>query len=148
MTAPRSRADVVRAASEAMGSGDFEAAVQLTEELVQGNAADAEALALQAWASVRAGEASDDELRAALTKMERAVTADRSNDQAVYYRGLVHKRLGNVPSAFRDFARAMQLNPQHADAEREVRMFAMRTRKLGSGEHAFGSAVTDKLGKK
>ena len=118
------------------------------KELVQIHGADSEALALQAWASVRAGEATDEELRDALTRIDRAVNADRTNDQAVYYRGLVHKRLGNVPSAFRDFARAMQLNPQHAEAEREVRMFAMRTRKLGSGEHAFGSALTDKLGKK
>jgi Tfp pilus assembly protein PilF len=80
--------------------------------------------------------------------MERAVNLDRTSEQAVYHRGLVHKRLGNVPAAFRDFARAVQLNPKHADAEREVRIFAMRARKVGSGEHAFAASLRDKLGKK
>jgi curved DNA-binding protein CbpA len=144
----RPREEVVRAVAAAMARRDFAHAERLAHDLVSRSADDAEAVALEAWASVRGGEATEEELRAALAQMERAVNLDRTSEQAVYHRGLVHKRLGNVPAAFRDFARAVQLNPKHADAEREVRIFAMRARKVGSGEHAFAASLRDKLGKK
>lgn len=143
----RPRADVIRTVHAAMADRDFDTAIRLTQELIDAGADDAEALAIQAWASVRAGEASEDELRAALAKMEKAVNLDRKDDQAVYHRGLVHKRLDNVPSAFRDFARALQLNPKHLEAEREVRLFAMRARK-GSGEDKLAGNAVEELGKK
>jgi curved DNA-binding protein CbpA len=146
-TTARPRGDVLRAANVAMANRDFDGAVRLTQELIEVDPDDAEALAIQAWASVRGGEATEDELRAALAKMDKAVNVDRTDDQAVYHRGLVHKRLGNVSSAFRDFARAMQLNPSHLEAEREVRIFAMRARK-GSGEHKLAGTIIEKLGKK
>jgi hypothetical protein len=60
---------------------------------------------------------------------------------------MAHKRLNNVPAAFRDFSRALQLNPKNIDAEREVRIFAMRARK-GSGEHKMVLPFLDKIGKK
>jgi hypothetical protein len=60
---------------------------------------------------------------------------------------MIHKRLGNPPSAIRDFARAVQLNPKHVAAERELRIFAMRVRK-GSGEHKLIAPILDKLEKK
>ncbi len=144
----RPREEILRAIATSMTARDFARAEHLAQQLVERDKEDSEAIALHAWASVRGGEATEEELRAALAQTERAVNQDRTNDQAVYFRGLVHKRLGNVPAAFRDFARAMQINPKHIDAEREVRLFAMRTRKLGSGEHALGSGVTDKLSKK
>lgn len=128
------REEVLRAVADALTRRDFETALHLCRGLTERDADDAEALALEAWASIRGGEAGEDELRAALVKMDRAVSIDRVNDRALYYRGLVHKRLGDVPAAFRDFARAIQLNPSHLAAEREVLLFAMRVRK-GSGEH-------------
>lgn len=142
-----SRDELVRAIGAAMSERAFEEAARLARELSAETPTDAEAIALEAWATARGGEVPEEELRAALVQMDRAVNADRANAQAVFYRAMVHKRLGNVPAAFRDFARAMQINPQHAEAEREVRAFAMRTRKLGSGEHAL-DGLGDKLAKK
>ncbi len=145
---PRSRPEIARELETAMGRRDFERAVALCQEMIDADPEDAEALAVQAWASIRAGEdATEETLRAALTKIDKAVNLDRTDDQAVYHRGLVHKRLGNVPAAFRDFARALQLNPKHVEAEREVRIFAMRARK-GSGEHKLVAPLLEKLGKK
>lgn len=129
------RDETLGAIRAAMESRDFEGAAHLAQALLDADPVDAAALALLAWATVRGGDATEDELRAALDTMERAVSLDRTSDHAVFHRGLVHKQLGNVPSAFRDFARAMQINPQHPDAEREVRIFAMRARKGRSGEH-------------
>lgn len=145
--AARPRAEVVRAIQHEMGRRSFDVVVQLCQELIDIDAEDIEALAIQAWASVRGGEATEDELRAALVRLDKIVNMDRTDDQAVYHRGLVHKRLGNVPAAFRDFARAVQLNPKHVEAEREVRIFAMRARK-GSGEHKLVAPLIEKLGKK
>ena len=82
-----------------------------------------------------------------LVKLDRAVNIDRTSSHAVYHRGLVQKRLANLPAAFRDFARALQLDPTHLEAEREVRIFAMRARK-GSGEHKLVAPLIEKLGKK
>ncbi|MCW5836057.1 MAG: DnaJ domain-containing protein [Labilithrix sp.] len=143
----RPRAEVLREIEHAMGRRDFDTVVQLCEELLVADDEDVEAMAIQAWAGTRAGEASEDELRAALSKLDKAVNRDRTNDQAVYHRGLVHKRLGNVAAAFRDFARAVQLNPKHLEAEREVRIFAMRARK-GSGEHKLVAPLVEKMSKK
>jgi DnaJ domain len=146
-TKTRPRTEVIREVEHVMSRRDFDVAVSLCQELIDLDPEDTEALAIHAWASVRGGEATEDELRAALAKMDKAVNTDRTDDQAVYHRGLVHKRLGNVPAAFRDFARAVQLNPKHVEAEREVRIFAMRARK-GSGEHKLVGTILEKLGKK
>jgi tetratricopeptide (TPR) repeat protein len=128
---PRARRDVVRDIQQAFENQHHDLALELTQELAaQSKENDAEAVALAVWASLRGGnDASDEELRAALPRLEHAVKMDRTSDIAVYYRGLLHKRLNNIQSAFRDFARAVQLNPDNLDAEREVRLFAMRVRK-------------------
>jgi tetratricopeptide (TPR) repeat protein len=144
----RARRDVVRDVQTALQNRQFELAREFADELVaQSDADDAEALSLHAWVSVRAGEATEDELRAALPKLDRAVNLDRTCDWAVYHRGMLHKRLNNLQPAFRDFARAVQLNPNNIDAEREVRIFAMRVRK-GSGEHKMIAPLLDKLNDK
>lgn len=145
--AARPREEVMREVERALQLQNWEAVNVLCQTLIDANADDAEALALQVWSSLRGAEGStEDDLRAALTRIDRAVNVDRTNDQAVYYRGLIHKRLNNVPAAFRDFARAVQLNPKHLDAEREVRIFAMRARK-GSGEHKMIAPLIEKVEK-
>ncbi len=145
---PRSRTEVARELTHAMSRRDFERIVLLCQEMIDANGEDAEALAIQAWASIRGGEdATEEVLRATLARIDKAVNLDRTNDQAIYHRGLIHKRLGNNQSAIRDFARTVQLNPKHVDAEREVRIYAMRAKK-GSGEHKLVTPILEKLGKK
>lgn len=145
-TEVRTRVVIMKEVEAAFLTKSFELAVKLTQELIVMDADDAEAIALQAWAEARAGDASEDELKTALVKMDRAINVDRTSAPAVFHRGLVQKRLNNVFGAFRDFARAMQLDPTHIDAEREVRLFAMRAKK-GSGEHKLAVDVLQKLGK-
>jgi len=144
---PRTRPLVMKEIEAALAARGFEIVVKLCGELVSADADDSEALALQAWAEVRAGDASEDELKMALIKIERAVNVDRTNVPTLFYRGLVQKKLNNVFAAFRDFARCVQLDPSHTDAEREVRLFAMRARK-GSGEHKLATDILQKIDKK
>lgn len=140
----RPRDDVMKEVRGDLERRQWDRVIQSCQGLIDLDTDDAEAIALQAWASTSGGEGSEEQLRAALTRMDRAVNVDRTNDTAIYHRGLVHKRLNNIPSAFRDFARALQLNPSNVDAEREVRVLAMRVKK-GSGEHKLIAPILDRL---
>jgi curved DNA-binding protein CbpA len=139
--AKRPRADVVREIDVALSKREFRMAEEASQQLVNDNADDAEAMAIAAWATTFAGEASEETLRAALPALDRAVARDRDCERALFYRGILHKRLGSRAAAFRDFARVVNLNPRHVDAQREIRIFEMRARK-GSGEHALDALIS------
>jgi len=135
-TPARERKDVLRDIDRALAQHDLERARGESQGLLDADADDAEAMALIAWLRASAGEGDEDALRAALPLLDKAVNTDRTCERASYYRGVVHRRLGNVPAAFRDFTRVVQLDPHHVDAQRELRLIEMRARK-GSGEHAL-----------
>jgi hypothetical protein len=137
----RARHDVIRDIDQALSKREFHLAEDASRHLAESDPDDAEALALAAWATTFGGEASEETLRAALPALERAVARDCNCERALYYRGILHKRLGSSVAAFRDFARVVHLNPKHVDAQREVRIFEMRARK-GSGEHALGALIS------
>jgi curved DNA-binding protein CbpA len=137
----RPRADVVRDIELALSKRDFYLAESTAQKLASADADDAEAQAYVAWASTQAGEAPEETLRAAVVLLDRAVNRDCDCEVALFYRGLLHKRLGGSSQAFRDFVRVSQINPKHVDAQREIRIFEMRARKGGSGEHLLSSAV-------
>lgn len=139
----RPRNEVIREIEQALAKREFHMAEATARQLVAANSDDAQAQALVAWATTLGGEASEDTLRAALPALDRAVHLDRDCEAAHYYRGIVHKRLHNNVAAFRDFTRVVQLNPKHVDAQREVRIFEMRSRK-GSGEHALDLLIAKK----
>jgi curved DNA-binding protein CbpA len=132
----RERKDVMKEIEAALGKGDFATVEREATYLIETELDDTEAMALEAWALARGGEAPEDALRAAITKLDRTVARDSLCERAYYYRGLLNKRVGNLPGAFRDFSRVVQLDPKHIDAQREVRVMEMRARK-GSGEHRF-----------
>ncbi len=134
----RPRAEVLREIELALTKREFRHAESAAQDLARADVDDADAHALAAWAMTLAGEASGETLRAAVQLLDRAVNRDRDCERALYYRGLLHKRLDNAAHAFRDFARVVALNPKHVDAHREIRIFEMRARN-GSGEHAISS---------
>ena len=139
--AGRPRADVMREIEQALAKREFEAVESASRALARANPDDSEAHALVAWATTHAGEASEDALRAALPMLDKAVNNDRDCERACYYRGIVNKRLGHTAAAFRDFTRVVQLNPKNVDAQRELRIFEIRARKGGSGEHALDALI-------
>ncbi len=61
-----------------------------------------------------------------IAMLDRAVQLNQNCERAYFYRGMLHKKLSNAPSAMRDFRRAAELNPRNVDAAREVRLFEMR----------------------
>lgn len=131
----RTRAEIVRDVDRLLAKRDFAAAAAAAKSLHDTNIEDAEALALYAWAEAHGGEADEARLRASFAMLERAVNIDRFCERAYYYRGMIAKRLGNGAAALRDFMRVVQIDPKHVEAEREIRLHEMRTKK-GSGEHS------------
>lgn len=134
------RPEVLRQIDQLLAKRDFSGAEALSQALVDADGEDAEALAALAWARAWGGDAGPDALRAAMKQLDRAIGNDRYCERAYFYRGLLQKKLGHPELAFRDFARVVQINPRHVDAEREVRLHEMRARK-GSGEHALGGLL-------
>jgi hypothetical protein len=132
----RPRHDVIREIEQALSKHDYQSAETMARELADANADDAEAHALIGWAIMHGGEGNDDRVRLATASLEKAVKADNHCERAHFYRGIMHKRLGNGPAALRDFSHVLALDPKHVDAQREVRIFEMRARR-GSGEHAL-----------
>ena len=68
----------------------------------------------------------------AIKLLDRAVGLSARCERAYFYRGQLHKRLGNAQLAMRDFRKAAELNPRNIDAVREVRLHEMRAQKGGS----------------
>ncbi len=123
----RPREEVLREIDHLLSKGDFVAAEQTATELVPEG--DPERRAVSAWARARGGGAPEPIVRAALVDLDRAVNADNSCERAFFYRAMLHKRLGNIPLAFRDFVRVTHLDPRNLEAQREVRIMEMRSRK-------------------
>ncbi|AKV04245.1 DnaJ-class molecular chaperone CbpA [Labilithrix luteola] len=132
------RKDVIREIDSALQRRDYAYAQEEARMLAESDAEDLEAQALLAWAMAWAGDAAPEVLTSAIAALDKAVHKDRYCERAYFYRGMLHKRLGNTATAARDFARTVQINPKHVDAAREVRLFEMRARKSGSGEHMLG----------
>ena len=137
----RPRKDVIREIDQALGKREFEIAEALARSLSDADADDAEAHALVAWAMASGGEATEELLRKALPLLDNAVHREADCERALFYRGVLNKRLGSSVAAYRDFNRVVQVNPKHVDAQRELRIFEMRARK-GSGEHALGQLIS------
>lgn len=132
------RKDVIREIDSALQRRDFSYAQEEARMLAESDAEDVEAQALLGWATAWAGDAAPEVITAVIASLDKAVHKDRYCERAYFYRGMLQKRLGNAAAAARDFARTVQINPKHIDAAREVRLFEMRARKSGSGEHVLG----------
>jgi curved DNA-binding protein CbpA len=84
-------------------------------------------IAFAAWMEASRREDADAAaLKRWLGELDRALAIHSKSDRALYYRGMIHKRAGNDKAAQRDFRDACDHNPKNVDAQRELRLFAMR----------------------
>jgi Tfp pilus assembly protein PilF len=84
-------------------------------------------LALLAWlVSMKPEQQSPEATLACVKKLDEALKLNEKCEKAHFYRAMLHKKLGNMNAAYRDFRRASDLNPRNIDAAREVRLFRMR----------------------
>jgi tetratricopeptide (TPR) repeat protein len=127
-TLKKRRDQLMRDVELAIERHDYLDAEAQARTLCESDPDDAVSLALLGWAVAWAADGPEDALRASLRMLERAIALDRECDRAYVYRGLIHRRLGDAEAAYRDFARALQINPRNTVAEREVRIHEIRTR--------------------
>jgi curved DNA-binding protein CbpA len=107
--------------------GDFKEAEVLCRKAHEGDSKQPEYLAMLAWLeSMKPENQGPKPTQERIAMLDQAIMANERLERAVFYRGMLYKRLGDTHSAVRDFRRASELNPRNLDAVREVRLFEMR----------------------
>lgn len=124
--------DSFRKAEILMRRNDLGDAEQLARKAVEMDR-QPDHLALLGWIL-----ALQDHLAEALPLLNEAVEANPQSENALYYRGTVLKRSGNLSQAISDFRRVIAINSKNLDAAREVRIFEMRHQDdSGSSTHGL-----------
>jgi tetratricopeptide (TPR) repeat protein len=122
--------DLWGGAQACFARGDMERAERLARRAVKASPEAAAPLALLAWLeALKPSNQSPTDTRPRVAMLDRALRLDSSQDQAWYWRGMLHKRLENHQPAMRDFRKAAELNPKNLDATRELRLYEMRIRR-------------------
>jgi hypothetical protein len=87
-------------------------------------------MALLAWIEAQKPTNQDVEpTRASIKVLDKAILMSSQDEEAIYWRAQLYKRIGNHTAAMRDLARIVALNPKNTEAERELRIFEMRVRR-------------------
>ena len=132
---------------------DFVRAEQLCRKALAGDATQPDYLAMLAWLiSLKPENQAPEKAVASIRMLDKAISMNARCERAFYWRGMLHKRIGKVEAAYRDFHEAVDLDPHNIDAVREMRLHNMRggTRNR-SGTHpamtARSSAMSGKAAK-
>lgn len=64
-----------------------------------------------------------------ITTLNQLLNKEPSFERALFYRGVLYQRSGHMEKAFKDFSKALELNPRNIDAAREVRLYKLRNEK-------------------
>ncbi len=96
--------------------------------------------ALLAWIQAcRLGQGAD--LSKCLEVLSEALETNPVDEKLRYRRARLLSRLGNVDEAMREFQLIVELNPRHIDAQREVRLWALRYGKKSTSSGEFTRTV-------
>src|SRR5262249_393734 len=113
--------------------GDLKTAEALCADALQGKPEEPEFQALMVWIQAHHPDQQSPEATNDLLKRLNSILVRKDDSEnAHYYRGQLHKRAGNMQAAARDFHRVVQINPNHVDAQRELRLYFMRTKSTSS----------------
>lgn len=137
----------------ALKRNDGPQAEELVRRARQLDPKQADYLALLAWLeATKPGTATTSEAVATKVAMlDEAVRLNERCERAYFYRGMLRKRTGNDAVAYLDFKKSMELNPRNIDAQREVRLYEMRTSSpppAPTKEHGEKKGLFDRLFKK
>lgn len=127
--AERSEIDEAEAALEAMASfrlaetalqrNDAAAAEEHAMKAIAGDPTCGDYIALLAW--IRALGAAPQPIEEAIRTMSKVLIEDPSNERALFYRGKLLVRTNRLPEALHDFSELLSSNPNHREAQLEVR---------------------------
>lgn len=106
---------------------DVAQAEEFAHKAANADPGQADYLALAAWIeSSKPENQNPDATRKCIEKLDKALGHNRNCAQALFYRAMLHKRIGQQTEAIRDFRLCVEINPDNVDAAREVRLHAMR----------------------
>jgi tetratricopeptide (TPR) repeat protein len=134
---PPDEADRVQAALDA--SNEFQKAVIFLKKNDLAQAASfvkkamaldpeqADYMALDAWITAQKPEnQSKERTLACIRVLTNALKIKEECERALFYRGMLYKRMGESRAAIADFRRSADLNPRNLESVREVRLHEMR----------------------
>lgn len=142
-SSPPPRAKPIIEARGALARGDHASVVAACARGLSKDPEDGDLMALAAWARaclVADGPGIEDALLDELAALERAIALAPVSADAHFYRAEINRRLGRPMHALRDYREALERNPHHVDALREMRLFQMRVEKGMSRERALSPA--------
>lgn len=105
---------------------DFAAAHEHFRRALELDPGAAEFHALYGWAHFLANRDDEAACRLAREHLEKALSLAPEGPTGYYYMGQIRKACGELPEAKTMFRKVLELRPDHLEAERELRLFAMR----------------------
>jgi curved DNA-binding protein CbpA len=117
----------------------FEQAATLLSAAIQVVDDEPDLLATYGWCIYNLPH-SDARITEMLTSVDRALAIEPKHDRAHYYKGMILLRTGKEADAAASFRKALEINPKNTDAQREVRLFDMRSKAGTTGKNAPSKA--------
>lgn len=106
---------------------DLAQAEALVRKALKDNPTQADYHAMLAWLlSLKPANQSNEKALESIQMLDKAISMNDCCEKALFWRGMLNKRVGRPESAYRDFRKAVDLNPHNIDAAREVRLHNMR----------------------
>jgi tetratricopeptide (TPR) repeat protein len=104
---------------------NFQEAERIVDDLIASDSSNADYLAMRAFLLYQqfSGERPP---RALVDAIERSLRLNEEQARALYVKGMVLQRMGKRNEALRYFNRALDSDPHHLEAQREIRLAKMR----------------------
>jgi hypothetical protein len=125
----------------------FEQAAALLSAAIQVVDDEPDLLATYAWCIYNL-PGSEGRIPEMLTSVDRALAIEPKHDRAHYYKGMILLRSNKEAEAVACFRKALEVNPKNTDAQREVRLFDMRSKAGQTGKHTPSKAPPPDAGAK
>lgn len=100
-------------------------AARIVDDLIACDPKNADSQAMRAWILYQQFTGTRPP-RPLLDAIENALRLNEEHPRALYVKGLIFKRIGKQNEAVRYFQRVLDANPQHIEAQRELRLAKMR----------------------
>ncbi len=106
---------------------DLAQAEGLCRKALKADPTQADYHAMLAWLiSLKPENAAPAKAAESIQMLDKALSMNDRCEKAFFWRGMLNKRVGKAEAAYRDFRKAVDLNPHNIDAAREVRLHNMR----------------------
>ena len=129
---------------------DFASAEFFCQKALAGDASQPDGFAMLAWLlSLKPESQTSEQTVKSIRMLDKALSMTDDCGRGFYWRGMLYKRIGKVEAAYRDFREAVEFDPGHIDAVREMRLHNMRagTRSRSSTHHAVSARSSAMPGK-